>query len=288
MCISAVGGERRLPRIRLVDPRRRAVRLEQQVLGPGRVAERHAAQRLPRRHRPCPPASAPAATAAGTAPCSATTPGVSMRAQQHLQHVDARGRCGSRSNAPRCRASRASPPAGRSSSRAAARPSRSTAGRSTISCSNAACASSAAMPPDRRGRHAAALARPHPARSAGRGSARPPAGTPAPPCRPSASSTSPTIAGDASAASAFTAALRLPSQHSGRPSPSRANSPSSASPGALHHQPRRVGVARQEIEIDLVGAQQLVDQRHHQQPVRARPDRRPTRRRPPSSRSAPG
>ena len=51
----AVRGERRLPGERLVDPARAAVGLDQQILGPGRIAERRSRHRLARRHLAGPP-----------------------------------------------------------------------------------------------------------------------------------------------------------------------------------------------------------------------------------------
>ncbi len=46
-------------------------------------------------------------------------------------------------------------------------------------------------------------------------------------------------------------------------------------PRRIHHQPGRVGVAHQVVEVDAVGPQQLVDQRQHEQAVGARADADP-------------
>ena len=45
--------------------------------------------------------------------------------------------------------------------------------------------------------------------------------------------------------------------------------------GVADHQPRRVGRAHEELEVDPVGAQQLMHQREREQPVRAGPDAEP-------------
>ena len=65
------------------------------------------------------------------------------------------------------------------------------------------------------------------------------------------------------------------SKTSGLPSASRANSPCSAVAGRIDHQPGRVGIAHQIVDIDLPRLQQFVDDRQDQQPVGARPDADP-------------
>ena len=65
------------------------------------------------------------------------------------------------------------------------------------------------------------------------------------------------------------------SKTSGLPSPSRANRPWSAVARRVDHQPGRVGVAHQIVDIDLARLEQFVDDREDQQPVGARPDADP-------------
>ena len=109
----------------------RPVVVEDQILGPQRIAERRAGQRLAGDDllRACRPASDPAGPASDTAICSASRP-AHRSCRSGSAAGAARGRSGTRSNGPRCRASHAPRPDGRASSRDAGRPSRSTALRS--------------------------------------------------------------------------------------------------------------------------------------------------------------
>ena len=103
----AVGGERGLPGVGLVDAHRCAGRVDEQVLGRGHAAERHAGERC---HGPA--AILAARFGAGRrrlregrleAEAARHVDG----AEQRLQQVDAPGRCENRWNGPRCRAWRA-------------------------------------------------------------------------------------------------------------------------------------------------------------------------------------
>ena len=140
-----VRGERRLPGKGLVDAQRRAVgRRRSRSSGPvgkpsGMPGERRAgsdglAGRLLRRR-----------AGFGNGGLKRKPPGQSIRAEQHLQQVERAAGVEAVANAPRCRAWRAWPPAGRRCSRAGAPSSRSRAMSSVIVCSKATSAISAAM-----------------------------------------------------------------------------------------------------------------------------------------------
>ena len=270
----AMRGDRRVPRKRLVDARRRAVVVDDQILGPHRIAERRAGQRL---------AGDDAAGLAGrfrprrgrfrvgrfVAPAARDID----RADQDLQQMQARGRSGSRSNGPRCRASHAPRPAGRASSRGDGRPSRSRVARSR---------SPARMRCGRSRRRASGCARPgcrrpdppFRARIAGRDSARRSAGTPAPRggrrgawrrrrCAPRHRAVS------------RSRGRRRGAQHQRLAALVAGEKTVIGGAGVLDHQPGGVGVAAEIGQIDLVGAQQFVDQRQHEQPVGAGADADP-------------
>ncbi len=190
-----------------------------------------------RRGAACRPAAARGESASGRAICSARSP--AYRSRRAASAAGGwRGRCGSRWNARRCRASRASPPAGRPCV-SCRRPAQSVQGCSmTTAASKATSASSAAMRRIVAGGDAAALGD-----RVGRvwrveialgeqvkdGHAR---------VRPSGSVNSPTQRGrDARPCRPAGAAPASRSQASGRPRASRANSPSSARAGIADHQP---------------------------------------------------
>jgi hypothetical protein len=151
-----MGRQRRIPGEGLVDALGRlAVFVEQQVFR---------AARKPR----CGPAAAstvgltsptlpcrpwPACWRLGVGRLEAEAAGAIDGAEQDLQHVQSRGRSGSRWNGPRCRAWRASRRAGRSSCRASPR-GRSRAGRVRLPRSKAAWAISPASRTDGVGRDA--------------------------------------------------------------------------------------------------------------------------------------
>ena len=124
----AVRGDRGVPGECLVDADGCAVVVEQQVFGAARIAERHAGQH---RHRLRAFTDGAGDRRDGARERRFVAPGPRRidRAQQHLQHMDVRGRYESRWSGPRCRAWRASRPGGRSLSRAGGPACRSRAGQ---------------------------------------------------------------------------------------------------------------------------------------------------------------
>ena len=147
MCIRPCADERRVP---ANTPCRcaAACRRHRPADPPGPCGKPSGAplQRLARLHV----AGLAGAASAGGVGCGirrlvAEAAGAIDRAQQDLQQMQHRGRSGSRWRAPRCRAWRASPPAGRPSCRGGGRAVSVHGMSSVICCSKAACASSAAM-----------------------------------------------------------------------------------------------------------------------------------------------
>ena len=255
---------------------RRAVGVDQQVLRPARIAERHAGQRA------CPAAARlagrlrpPAGSAAGTATCSGSRRAYRSAPSSICSRWMARQvwkplEC---AEMPRiaCIAT------GRPIIVSCRRPAhRSRAGRARSPARTRRAASSAAM------RRIVAAGMPHrlrpprPARSARRDSVRPAAGTPARARRPSASMRSPISAGARLASHALDDALAAAVPDQRLAVASRANRPSSAAPGSAITSQPRVGVAGEDNRASMrSGAQQLVHQRQHEQAVGARADADP-------------